>query len=312
MELFKHTLNIDFLGVRKPALIISLLFIVACCVSLAVRGLNFGIDFTGGVLIEVAYPDSVELADVRSTLTEAGHDDAMVQHFGTSRDVLIRLQLEGETAGDEQIADEIMRALNAKHPDVQLQRKEFVGPQVGAELAYQGALATLFALLGILAYVAFRFEWKFGMGAIAATVHDVVFVLGWFSFFHIPFDLTVLAAVLAVVGYSLNDTIVVFDRVRENFRVIRRAEPVEVMNTSINQTMSRTIMTGLTTLAVLIALFFLGGDIVHGFALALIIGIIVGTASSIYIAGAFALMLGASREDLLPPEKKDETLARMP
>lgn len=305
MRFFKQPLNIDFLGVRKPVMIFAVLFIVASSVSLATRGLNFGIDFTGGVVIEVNYPQSVDLPDVRAALGDAGYTDAIVQHFGTSKDVMIRLQPE-DGAQNNEITAKIMEALKAKTAGVEQRRVEFVGPQVGKELAYQGALATLFALIGILIYVAIRFDKKFGLGAIAATVHDVIFTLGWFSFFHIQFDLTVLAAVLAVVGYSLNDTIVVFDRIRENFRLMRRAEPIEVMNASINQTMSRTIMTSFTTLVVVIVLFFFGGEIVHGFSLALIIGIFVGTMSSIYIASAFALLLGAKREDLLPPEKKDE------
>lgn len=305
-EIFPQNTRIDFLGIRKPAILIAVAFSLVAIVSLATRGLNLSIDFTGGVLLEVGYPQPVELNEVRATLAEAGYDDALVQHFGTSRDVMIRLQPEGETADNEELTDQIVAALREAHPEVVKRRAEFVGPQVGEDLAYKGSLAMLFALIGILIYVAIRFQWKFGLGAIAATVHDVLFVLGWFSLFQIPFDTVVLAAVLAVVGYSLNDTVVIFDRIRENFRVLRRTEPLDVMNAAINQTMSRTIMTGLTTIVVLVALFFLGGEIVHGFALALIIGVVVGTASSIYIASAIALMLGASKEDLMPPEQKEE------
>lgn len=305
-EIFPPNTRIDFLGIRKVAMFITLAFIAVAIVSLATRGLNFSIDFTGGVLLEVEYPESVELEVVRGTLDDAGYDSAVVQHFGTTRDVMIRLQPQGEAADNEKLTDQIVRLLAEATPGVEKRRAEFVGPQVGDELAYKGALATLFALIGILIYVAIRFQWKFGMGAIAATVHDVIFVLGWFSLFQIPFDTVVLGAVLAVVGYSLNDTVVIFDRIRENFRTMRRAEPVEVMNAAINQTMSRTIMTGLTTIVVLVALFFLGGEIVHGFSLALIIGVIIGTASSVYIASAIAQMLGATKEDLMPPEQKEE------
>lgn len=312
MELFPKNTSIDFLKVRKVVLAITLLVVAATITSLATRGLNFSVDFTGGVLLEVGYPQSVELDSLRETLAGIGYDDAMLQHYGTTSAVLIRLQPKAGTVDDEKIADDIMRALAAQDAGVVKRRVEFVGPQVGEQLVYQGALATLFALIGILIYVWFRFEWKFGLGAIASTAHDVVFVLGWLSFFQVPFDLTVLAAVLTVVGYSLNDTVVIFDRIRENFRLMRRATVYEMINASVNQTMSRTIMTGLTVLLVLVVLFAFGGEVVHGFSLTLIIGVLIGTVSSVYVASQVALMLGLKREDLLEHTEKDTELERMP
>lgn len=312
MELLPKNTNIDFLKVRKVVLGITLLVVVGTIASLATRGLNFSVDFTGGVLLEVGYPHSVELDGLRDTLAGIGYDDAMLQHYGTTSAVLIRLQPKAGTVDDEKIADDIMRALAAKDAGVAKRRVEFVGPQVGDQLVYQGALATLFALLGILVYVWFRFEWKFGLGAIVSTAHDVVFVLGWLSFFQVPFDLTVLAAVLTVVGYSLNDTVVIFDRIRENFRLMRRATVYEMINASVNQTMSRTIMTGLTVMLVLVVLFAFGGEVVHGFSLTLIIGVLIGTVSSVYVASQVALMLGLKREDLLEHTEKDEALEKMP
>lgn len=312
MELFPSNTNIDFLKIRKPVLAFTLLVVVATIASLATRGLNFSVDFTGGVLLEVGYPQSVELDGLRDTLAEIGYDDAMLQHYGTTSAVLIRLQPKAGTVDDEKIADEIIRALAAKDPGVVKRRVEFVGPQVGEQLVYQGALAALFAMIGILIYVWFRFEWKFGLGAIASTAHDVFFVLGWLSFFQVPFDLTVLAAVLTVVGYSLNDTVVIFDRIRENFRLMRRSTVYEMMNAAVNQTISRTIMTGVTVLLVLVVLFAFGGEVVHGFSLTLIIGVLIGTVSSVYVASQVALMLGLKREDLLEHTEKDEALEKMP
>jgi len=293
--------RIDFLGRRRLALALSAALLLVSLGSLAVRGLQFGIDFTGGVLVEVGYPDAVELAQVREALAaEPEFRDVVVQHFGTSRDVLIRLAPQpGRT--NAQVSERVLRVLRAAEPRVELRRVEFVGPQVGRELAEKGALALLFALVGILVYVTLRFEWRFAVGSVAALVHDVLITLGFFSVFAIEFDLSVLAALLAVIGYSLNDTIVVYDRIRENFRRIRKGSPLEVMNTSINQTLARTLMTSLTTLLVLIALFFLGGEIIHGFALALIVGVVVGTYSSIYVASAAALALGVSRKDIVAP-----------
>ncbi len=303
MEFFSKKTAIDFMGKRKLAILLSLLLIITSLGSLAVRGLNFGIDFTGGTLIEAGYPDAAELSTLRAVLQEAGYGDAQVQHFGTSRDVLIRVAPRADRAS-AQISEEILAALKNADAAVEMRRVEFVGPQVGEELTEQGGLAMLYALIGILIYVALRFEYRFSLGAVAALVHDVIITLGVFSLVQIEFDLTVLAALLAVIGYSLNDTIVVFDRVRENFRKMRKGSAEQVMNTSINETLSRTVMTGVTTLLVLVALFFLGGEIIHAFALALIVGIFVGTYSSIYVAGALALVLGVSKADLMPVEKE--------
>jgi preprotein translocase subunit SecF len=304
MEFFRKKTTIDFMGKRRPAVLLSLVVILISLGSLVVRGLNFGIDFTGGTLIEVGYPDAADLGALRAVLQEAGYGDAQVQHFGTSRDILIRVAPRAERASAE-ISEEILAALKNADAAVEMRRVEFVGPQVGEELTEQGGLAMLYALIGILIYVSLRFEYRFSLGAVAALVHDVLITLGIFSLAQIEFDLTVLAALLAVIGYSLNDTIVVFDRVRENFRKIRKGNSEQVMNVSINETLSRTVMTGVTTLLVLLALFFLGGEIIHAFALALIIGIFVGTYSSIYVAGATALLLGVSKADLMPVQKED-------
>jgi len=304
MQWFRKTPNYDYLARRKLWVGISVVLMLVSLVSLFTRGLDLGLDFTGGTVIEVGYSQSVELAGVRQALSEAGYDDAVVQHFGTSRDVLVRVPPR-EAATSAQLGDEVVRILNAASDErVNLRRQEYVGPQVGEELRDDGGLAVLFALIGILAYVAIRFEYRFALGAVAALVHDVVLTLGLFSVLQVSFDLTVLAAILAVIGYSLNDTIVIFDRVRENFRKLRKATPVEVVNTSLNQTLSRTIVTGLTTLLVLLALFFLGGELIRGFALALIAGVVVGTYSSIYVASSLLLAMGISRAQLLPVEKE--------
>ncbi len=305
MKLIPDNTNIDFLGHRRLALVISVLLLAASVVCIAVRGFNFGIDFTGGVLIEVGYPSSVELVEVREALNTAGYTDAVVQHFGTSQDVLIRLAPSANEASAD-ISTEVLKALSANEAGIEMRRVEFVGPQVGEELTEQGGLAMLYALIGILVYVAFRFQYKFGLGAVTALFHDVVLTLGLFSALQLNFDLPVLAALLAVIGYSLNDTIVVFDRIRENFLRMRKAESIEVMNVSVNQTLARTVMTSGTTLLTLIALFFLGGEVIHGFATALIMGVIVGTHSSIFVASATALELGVKREDLLPPSDENE------
>jgi preprotein translocase subunit SecF len=304
MQILGHKTNIDFMGKRKLAMMFSILLILLSIASLATRGLSFGIDFTGGTLIEVAYPDSAELGGIRDLLDEAGYGDAQVQHFGTSRDVLIRIAPRANRASAE-LSEEVLTALKNADTAVEMRRVEFVGPQVGEELTEQGGLAVLYALLGILIYITLRFEYRFSFGAVAALVHDVIITLGVFSLIQVEFDLTVLAAILAVIGYSLNDTIVVFDRIRENFSKIRKGTPTDVMNASINQTLARTMMTSLTTLLVLLALFFLGGEIIHSFALALIVGVFVGTYSSIFVASASTLALGVSKADLMPVEKDD-------
>ncbi len=304
MQLFKEQTRVDFMGKRSLALILSLVLMAASIFSLATRGLQLGIDFTGGTLIEVGYRDSIDPAEVRRVLAENGFDGAIVQSFGTSRDVLIRLAPR-EDRSSAQISDEMLKHLHQAYPDqVELRRVEFVGPQIGEELSNDGGLAMLYALIGILIYVAFRFEKRFSVGAVLALIHDVVITLGLFSIFALDFDLSVLAALLAVIGYSLNDTIVVYDRIRENFRKIRKGTTMDIMNTSINQTLSRTLITSLTTLLVLSALFVFGGEIIHGFSQALIFGVVVGTYSSIYVAGSSILILGISREDLMPLAKE--------
>jgi preprotein translocase subunit SecF len=303
MELFRVQTQIDFLGRRKIALGISLALILISLLSFGVRGMNWGLDFTGGTLIEVGYPQPVELGGIRQALNEAGFPEAVVQHFGTSRDVMVRIAPRGDLATAE-ISTRVLEALrDTGRPDIR--RVEFVGPQVGEELREAGGLAMLLALIGVLIYVAVRFEYRFAIGSVAALVHDVIIVLGIFSLFQLEFNLTVLAAILAVIGYSLNDTIVVFDRVRENFRKMRKGTPQETMNAAVNQTLSRTIMTSGTTLLVLLALLILGGAVIYGFALALTIGVIVGTYSTIYIASNAALLLGVSKADLLVVKKED-------
>ncbi|MDF2178907.1 protein translocase subunit SecF [Aliiglaciecola sp. CAU 1673] len=305
MRIFDFEKEIPFMSLRWPAMIFSTLLVIGSIVSLAVNQLNWGLDFTGGTVIEVGYEQPAELSKVRAQLSEVGFADAVVQHFGSSEDVLIRLApREGVNANT--MGDQVLAALRADNAKVDMRRIEFVGPQVGEELTEQGGLAMLVALICILLYVAMRFEWRFGLGSVAALAHDVIITLGLFSVLQLEFDLTVLAAVLAVIGYSLNDTIVVMDRIRENFRKLRKGEPADIINISLTQTMSRTIITSGTTLLVLLALFFKGGALIHGFATALLFGIFVGTYSSIYIASAVALMLGISKEDLMPPEVEKE------
>jgi preprotein translocase subunit SecF len=302
MQIFSET-NVDFMGRRRLALVFSVVLLTLAVASLLMRGLSFGIDFTGGTLLEVGYPEAVELATVRSTLENAGFGDAQAQHYGSARDVLIRIAPRADESSAK-LSTEVLNALQQVDAGVEMRRVEFVGPQVGEELTEKGGLAMLYALIGILIYVSLRFEYRFALGAVVALVHDVIITLGFFSLFQFEFDLTVLAALLAVIGYSLNDTIVVFDRIRESFRKLRKGTPPEVINVSINQTLSRTIMTSLTTLLVLVALFVFGGEIIHAFALALIVGIVIGTYSSIYVASTVALALGVSKQDLLPVQKE--------
>ena len=327
MQFFKNVTTIDFLGRQKKAFVFSIVLIVCSIASLGVRGLNLGIDFTGGTLVELAYERSVNPSDIRTTLSNAGIEDGVVQYFGTSKDILIRLPVDPEQATAEQsstvvgaLRDEVGEQL-AESPEgglqqcaspagavndcqIQMRRVEFVGPQVGGELTEKGGLAMLYALIGILIYVAIRFEWRFAVGSVVALIHDVLITLGIFSFLAIEFSLPVLAAILAVIGYSLNDTIVVFDRIRENFRKMRKGQSVEIMNRSINQTLPRTILTSLTTLLVVVTLIIAGGEIIKGFAIALLIGVIVGTYSSIFVASPTVLFLGISREDMLPVQKE--------
>ena len=297
--------EIDFMGARKVAMIISVVLLLISLASLVINKLNVGIDFTGGSVIEVGYDQSVDLVPVRNALEEAGYADAIVQHFGSAREVLIRL-VPREGQNKAELSSQVIGVLEAEAGQkLDVRRVDFVGPQVGEELREDGGLAVLYALIAILIYVSLRFEYRFSFGAVAALVHDVLITLGVFSILQLDFDLSVLAAILAVIGYSLNDTIVVFDRIRENFRRIRKRTPTEVINISINQTISRTLMTSFTTLLVLISLYVFGGEVIESFALALIIGVIVGTYSSIYVASTTALALGVSREDLLVPEPED-------
>jgi preprotein translocase subunit SecF len=293
--------TIDFMGQRKLAMFFSLLLLVVTIGSLATRQLNWGLDFTGGTLVEVHYSDTADLGAIRQTLTGGGYEGAIVVSFGSDRDVLIRLP---QGYSDKEGAALLVALQDAYPGSVELRRIEFVGPQVGDELREQGGLAMLLALGLVMLYIAFRFQFKFAVGAVVALVHDVLITLGFFSLLGMEFDLTVLAALLAVIGYSLNDTIVVSDRIRENFRKIRRAEPIEVINISLTETLGRTLVTSLTTLLVLAALALFGGEIIHGFAIALIIGVAIGTYSSIYVAASTLLSMGVTKEDLMIPVKE--------
>lgn len=307
----KKTRYINFTSMSKPALILSGLLFITSIISLFMQGLNFGVDFTGGTVIEIGYPKAADVDQIRTRLEQDNYD-ASVQHFGTAKDVLIRLAPTNDEAKSKQ-GDAVFRLLEKETPGITLRRVEFVGPQIGDELRDQGGTAMLLALAGILIYVTLRFEFRFSVGAIIALVHDVVITVGIFSLTQLEFDLTILAAILAIIGYSLNDTIVVFDRVRENFLRFRKSTPEESINISINHTLSRTILTSMTTLLVLVALFIFGGEIIHNFSLAMILGVIVGTYSSIYIASTSLLLMGVTREALLPPEKEGaDELSELP
>ncbi len=296
----------NVMGLRRPAMFLSLGLIAIAIIALAVRGLNFGIDFTGGYVIEAGFEQPADLPALRTKLAENGFDDAVVQYFGTQSEALVRLAPQEGLTGAELNSD-VQRVLDdAGQGPVDMRRVEFVGPQVGEELREQGGLAVLIALGFIVVYVWLRFEKKFSVGAVAALVHDVIITLGIFAVTQIEFDLSVLAAILAVIGYSLNDTIVVFDRIRENFRNVRQKTTEQIMNVSINQTLSRTIITSFTTLLVLLALFFIGGETIRSFSIALIIGVVVGTYSSIYVASTAVLGLGLTREDMMPVVKEGE------
>lgn len=299
--------NINFMRHRHLAVLFSAFLLVGSTAMLAVNGLKLGIDFTGGTLVELGYANPPDLDGIRATLEASEFGDAVVQYFGSPKDVLVRLGASEELATDD-VSTRVLDLL----PDAEMRRIEFVGPQVGEELTEDGALAMLYALGGILMYVMLRFTFKFSLGAIAALIHDVLVVLGFFAVTQTEFDLPVLAALLAVIGYSLNDTIVVFDRIRENFRRIRKSTAQEVINRSLNQTFSRTLITSLTTLLVLVALFFLGGELIHAFATALIVGVVIGTYSSIFVASAAALALGVSRIDLMPVQKEGATVDERP
>jgi preprotein translocase subunit SecF len=302
-------LQFDFIGKGRIALVLSALLVIVSIVSFFVRGLNFGIDFTGGSLVEASYSETVDLSEVRTALANAGYSSAQVQHFGTARDIMIRLPPHGSFS-TTQISESILKALQVDGKKVELRRVEVVGPQIGGELASQGIQALLWVLGGILIYIYFRFEWRFAVNSVVAMLHDVILTVGFFSILQLEFNLTVLAAVLATAGYSLNDTVVIFDRIRENFLKMRKGTPREVINTSVSQTLSRTIITGGSTLFVLIALYLFGGEVLHGFSIALIVGIVVGTYSSIFVAAVLALIMGVSKADLLPPTKEGAELDR--
>ena len=329
--------DIDFLGQRKLALILSTILLLISLGSLIVNGLKLGIDFTGGTLVEVGYKKAADLTLLRKTLEEKGFDDATVQNFGTTKDVLIRLKPK-EGVSNAELSTQVLATINSITTEKAVVRRvEFVGPQVGDELVQDGGLALLYSMFGILLYVAWRFEYKFSLGSVAALLHDVLITLGFFSILKLEFDLTVLAAILAVIGYSLNDTIVVYDRIRENFRSLRIDSAYEVMNISLNQTLSRTLkfglkkysslrklnislnqtlsrtlMTSVTTILVLIALAVLGGEIIHNFAIALLVGVGIGTYSSIFIASPVVLSLGINKEDLMIPVAEGADLDGMP
>ncbi len=327
MEFLKKDLALDFLGHRRIAAIVSGVLIVVCLASIVFRGINFGLDFTGGTLVEIRFEEQVSVDDVREQLAAVGIEDTTVQYFGTSRDIMIRLPSREQVGSAAEQSTKIIETLRAPYGEnlveslagglqscsksdgvigdcfVQMRRVEFVGPKVGQELTDQGGLAMIYALIGILIYVAWRFEWRFSVGAVAALVHDVLITVGMFSIFQIDFSLAVMAAVLAVIGYSLNDTIVVFDRSRENFRKSRSGTALEIMNRSINQTLRRTILTSTTTLLVVLTLLLFGGEVIWGFAFALLVGVLVGTYSSIFIASPVVLALRISREDMEVEEK---------
>tara|TARA_R110000787_G_scaffold33475_19_gene87554 strand:- start:7537 stop:8466 length:930 start_codon:yes stop_codon:yes gene_type:complete len=306
MKIFSNVPSINFMAQRRTGLVLSTLLTIGTILLLIFRGLNFGIDFTGGVLVEVHYQETVELDDVREALSKGGYERAVVQYFGTSQDVLIRLP-PAEDKDQAKVSTVILDALNSEADGIDLRRVEFVGPQVGKELTEKGGLAMLFAFLGIMAYIAFRFEWKFSVGCVTALVHDVLMALGFLSIFQVEFDLTTLGGILALIGYSNNETVVIYDRVRENLLNQRKQAIEDIVNLSINQMLLRSIITHLTTLMVLCALFFLGGASVHSFAVAMIVGVIVATYSSIYISTGMAIVLGVTREDLLPPKDELET-----
>jgi preprotein translocase subunit SecF len=305
MQILNVKGTIAFMSLRKPAAILSVLLIIGSLTSLAINQLNWGLDFTGGTQIEVGYGQTADLVQIRKQLEASDFHDSVVQNFGSSQDVLIRL-VSREGVKSSELGDAALKALKEADSTAEMRGSSYVSSSVGEELTEQGGLAMLVALICILIYVALRFEWRFALGSVAALTHDVILTLGLFSVLGLEFDLTVLAAVLAVIGYSLNDTIVVCDRIRENFRKIRKGEPEEIINTSLTQTLNRTIITSLTTILVLLSLFFLGGATIHGFATALLFGVVIGTYSSIYVASLVALTLGISKEDLMPTEIEKE------
>jgi preprotein translocase subunit SecF len=311
MEFFRRTPNIDFMGKRRITYVISTFLMIASFVLLATRGLNLGIDFTGGVVVEVNYPTAANVDRARAALAQAGFADAQVQAFGSSRDLAVRVP-PAEKEEVTQISERVAQALRQVDPGVQVRRTEVVGPQVGEDLTEQGGLAILFTFIGILIYVGFRFEKKMAAGTVLAAMHDPIVILGFFAATQLTFDLSVLAAVLAVIGYSINDTVVVFDRVREVFLLMRKATPTEVLNKAINETLSRTLMTSFSVLFVVVSLYLFAGETLAGFSIAIIIGVLVGTYSSIFVAGSLALDMGVKALDLMEIKKEDPELDALP
>jgi preprotein translocase subunit SecF len=306
MQILDKKTDFNFMSKRKIAAVFSIVLLLSSITSLLMQGLNFGIDFTGGTMIELSYKEEVKLESIRSTLEKDGYGDAIVQNFGSIHDVLIRLPIL-ETENMAELSNEIVATLQSGNESkIDVRRVEFVGPQVGEELTEQGGLAMLYALIGILIYVSLRFEYRFAIGSVVALVHDVLLTLGFFSILQLEFDLTVLAAILAIIGYSLNDTIVVFDRIRETFLKMRKGTSEVIVNRALNDTLSRTLMTSATTLLVVTSLFFFGGEVIHAFSIALMLGIVVGTYSSVYIASNTILSMGVSKADLMPPEKEGD------
>jgi len=320
MEIFNHDSNIPFLGMRKYSIAIAVFLMVASIALIATKGLNYGLDFTGGVSVVVDYDQSVEISDVRTALEKGGIHNAMVQSLGGTREVSIRMQTKdipgvadvGGKVNLERVAANVAKILQASRPDAKLKNPDFISAEVGAELRSDGTVAAVFVILGIMAYLWIRFERRFAIAAVATEVHDVLVTLGILALVQREFDMTVLASVLAVIGYSINDKVVVFDRIRELFRLARKAEPEEILNRSINNTLSRTIITSLFTGITMAALYFFGGTAVHGFAVTMLIGIVVGTLSSIFVASPILLWLGVSKKDLMPVTKENPELARRP
>jgi len=322
MEIFKHDAAFDFLRWRKISLVVSALLVILSIGAIFTRGLNYGLDFTGGILISVKYEQPVDISDVRSALDTAGFDHAVVQSVGGAREVSIRLQPSRDKSAEagagtvkqsDKVAADVMAALKAKRGDATMSRDpDYVGPEVGDELKSDGVTAVIFVIIGIMIYIGVRFEWRFAIAAIASEFHDTILTIAFYALTHHEFDITVLASVLAVVGYSINDKVVVFDRVRELFRATRKGEPVDILNKAINSTLSRTIITALFTAITMFALYFFGGPAVHGFALTMIIGIVIGTLSSIFFASPILLWLGVSKKDLMPVTRDNPELARRP
>jgi preprotein translocase subunit SecF len=310
-NVFPHNSKIDFMRLRWVSSALSILLLVVAVGAMATKGFNFALDFTGGIGVELRYAKAPDVDDVRASLERAGYDSAVVQTFGSGNDLLVRLQPKAGGSGAESIGDDVARAASQPGNAAEKRSSAEISPQIGKELAQNGIYAMLFVVVGFLAYISFRFEWKFAVAAIIATMHDVVVVAGWFAVSGHEFDLTVLAGVMSVMGYSINDTIVVFDRVRENFRGMR-AQPREILNASVNQTLSRTVITSFVALLTVLALYIYGGGSLRGMAESQMMGIIIGTLSSIFVACPLLMWLGVSKQDLMPKAKDEAALARRP